>query len=81
MISENEEKYMNCFVEAFEIELDKVNDKLEYQSIPEWDSIGHMGLISSLEETFNVSIETDDIVELGSYNIGKEMLIKYGVNF
>ena len=33
-------------------------ESLEYNSIPEWDSIGHMTLISELEENFKISIET-----------------------
>ena len=51
-MSENLEKYKTSFIEALEISPDVVNDKLEYNSISEWDSIGHMSLISSLERIF-----------------------------
>ena len=56
-----------------------IKNKLEYNSIPEWDSIGHMSLISELEKNFNISIETDDVIDFSSYDKGKEILKKYKV--
>ena len=73
--------YKTCFSEAFEIEIEKINSDLEYNSIPEWDSIGHMTLISALEEKFNISFETDDIIDFSSFKKGIEILKKYSVNF
>ena len=82
MSANNIEKYKNCFVESLEIEETIVNEKLEYNSIPEWDSIGHMSLISSLEEKFNISMETDDIIDFGSFFKGIEILKeKYSIKF
>ena len=76
----NEDKYKKSFVDSFEIEENSINNKLEYNSIPEWDSIGHMTLIGSLEETFGISMETDDIIDFSSYNKGLEILKKYKVD-
>ena len=56
-----------------------LDDKLEYNSIPEWDSIGHMSLIASLEEAFDIMLEIDDVIDFGSYNKGKEILKKYEI--
>lgn len=75
---ENEKKYKKAFAESFDVSESEV-EKLEYQSIPEWDSVGHMGLIAQLEEAFGIQIEMDDVVELGSYAKGKETLSKYGI--
>lgn len=79
MSSENLAKYNDCFVESLEIELNLVNEKLEYNSIQQWDSIGHMSLIAALEETFDITIETDDIIDFSSYKKGVEILNKYKV--
>ena len=75
----NLEKYTSCFIDGLSAEQDHVNDKLEYNSISEWDSIGHMSLISALEENFNIQIETDDVIDFSSFVKGKEILLKYGV--
>lgn len=75
----NLEKYRKAFEEALEIEEDKVNNDLEYQGIDSWDSVGHMELISELEDAFDIAMETDDIIEFNSYKKGIEILKKYGI--
>ena len=76
---ENEKKLKKSFCSALSITENLVNEKLEYNGIPEWDSIGHMTLMSGLEETFKITIETDDIIDFSSYKKGKEILKKYKV--
>ena len=44
----NLEKYKEVFAEALELEFDKINESLEYSKTPEWDSVGHMNLITML---------------------------------
>ena len=75
----NLEKYRKVFSKSLSIDESKVNDELKYNDIPEWDSIGHMTLMSGLEEEFKISIEPDDIVEFSSYKKGREILKKYKV--
>ena len=77
----NTEKYTQAFMDAFSIDAE-VARTLKFQQIPAWDSVGHMGLIAQLEEQFGIMMEPDDIVDLNSYEKGKEMLAsKYGIDF
>ena len=76
----NIEIYQNAFVESLSVNKETVNEKLEYGSIPEWDSIAHMSLISELESKFSISIETDDVIDFSSFEKGKEILKKYKIN-
>ncbi len=73
-------KYKQIFSSVFSIKEDYDFKKLKYQDIPEWDSIGHMTLVSELESAFSISIETDDIVDFSSFQKGIEILEKYKVN-
>jgi acyl carrier protein len=57
----------------------QLNDEFKYQSIPEWDSVGHMGLIAGLEEAFEIMLEMDDIIEFSSYKQGVDILAKYEI--
>tara|TARA_Y100001970_G_scaffold157389_1_gene192543 strand:+ start:460 stop:699 length:240 start_codon:yes stop_codon:yes gene_type:complete len=75
----NLEAYKSAFVEGLGIDESKVEETLKYNDIPEWDSIGHMTLISNLEEKFKITIETDDIVDFSSFKKGKEILNKYKI--
>jgi|TARA_B110000196_G_C20770156_1_gene486217 acyl carrier protein len=75
----NKEKYDNAFIESLVIKKELLNDKLIYNSVPEWDSIGHMSLVSTIEEAFDISMETNDIIDFSSYKKGIEILNKYKV--
>jgi acyl carrier protein len=70
----NLEKYQNAFCESFQIENSKLKG-LSYQSIPTWDSVGHMALIATLEQEFDIMMETDHIIDLSTYEKGMEILI------
>ena len=74
----NKEKYVEAFVESLDVKEDQVAG-LEYQAIPAWDSVGHMGLIAAIEDAFDIQFETDDIVDFGSFEKGIELLKKYDV--
>jgi acyl carrier protein len=78
---DNNQKLMNSFQEALGISASLIVDSLAYQSVPEWDSISHMILISQLEDDFNVSLETDDVIDMSSFAKAREILIKYGASF
>ena len=77
----NKAKYDEAFIEIFEIEQADLNEKLEYQSIETWDSVGHMALIAELEDVFDISLEMDDVIDFGSYMTGIKTMEKYGVQF
>ena len=76
----NLEKYNNVFMENLQITEDQLAG-LQYQGVELWDSVGHMSLVAALEDEFDIMIDTDDIIELSSFEKGKEILAKYGVEF
>ena len=77
----NLEKYNKAFCESFEITEEKLAG-LQYQQIELWDSVGHMTLVANLEDAFDIMMETDDIIDLSSYERGQEILAKnYGITF
>ncbi len=71
-------KYREIFQQSFQF---KEVETLKYQDIPAWDSVGHMGLVAALEDEFDIEMEIDDIIDMSSYEKGKEILAKYGVIF
>ena len=75
----NLEKYNAAFLECFEVEEDQLPN-LAYQSIELWDSVGHMQLIATLEDTFDIMFDTDDIIDFSSYEKGKELVKKYEID-
>lgn len=77
----NLEKYNKAFCESFEIGEEQLPG-LQYQQIELWDSVGHMTLVANLEDAFDIMMETDDIIDLSSYEKGKEILTShYNIEF
>ena len=77
----NKEKYDQAFMETLEIDAESLPG-LKYTDIPAWDSVGHMTLIAAIEDAFDIMMETDDIIDLSSYEKGMEILSeKYDVEF
>ena len=72
-------KLVHCFTESINVSPDQVTDELAYQSVPGWDSIGHMALVACIEETFGVTLDTDDIISMNSVARAREILEKLGV--
>jgi acyl carrier protein len=79
-MNNNLSTYDSVFLDSFGINQELLND-LKYQDIPEWDSVGHMGLMGSLEEAFKIEMEIDDIIDFSSYKKGKDILVKYNITF
>ena len=74
----NLEKYTEVFVETFGVTAEEAAT-LKYQDIEAWDSVGHMSLVAAIEDAFDIMMEMDDIIDLSSYEKGKELLKKYEV--
>ena len=73
----NTATYNTVFFECLSLEKDYDLSVLEYNSITEWDSVGHMTLIAGIEDAFDIVLEMDDIIDFSSYMFGKTILAKY----
>ena len=69
------ETYREIFEECFQFDGDV--DKLEYQQIDEWDSVGHMQLMAMVEEEFNIELDIDDVIDFSGFKVGIDILKKY----
>ena len=76
----NELKLYTAFSSGLQIDLSTINDELKYQSIPQWDSIGHMVLVNEIEEAFDVTFDTDEVIDMSSVAVAKEILRKHNIN-
>lgn len=77
----NKEKLINSFISALGVEESVIVDSLEYNTIPQWDSVAHMALIAALEEVFDIMMDTDDIIDMSSVAKSKEIISKYNIVF
>ena len=75
----SKQKYDQVFLECFGVEESQLTAELTYQSVESWDSVGHMAMVAQLEDSFDIMLEMDDIIDFSSYTVGIEILKKYGV--
>jgi acyl carrier protein len=64
-----DQRLQQIFREAFENDKLTLNDSLSPETLPEWDSLGHVKLIMGCEEEFGVKFTIDETVE--STSVGK----------
>ena len=70
-----------CYTRDYSFKITKEQlPGLKYRSIQLWDSMGHMTLMEDLEDMFDISIDTPDVLSFSSYEKGLEILRKYGVD-
>ena len=55
-------------------------DDLHYQHHDKWDSLAHMSLVATIEDEFSVMIDTDDVINMSSFQEAARILGKYGVD-
>ncbi len=76
----NAEKLAKVFADTFGIS-EAETKGLQYQGIEAWDSVGHMTLVAAIEDEFGLSMDTDDIIDMSSFEKAQEILAKYDVQF
>ncbi len=75
----NIEKYNQAFVETFGIADSEELSGYTFKESHNWDSVGHMMLCAAIEDAFDVQLEGEDILSITSYEEGKKVLSKYGI--
>ena len=74
-----DEKVRNVLAEVLQIPLGKVIDNLAMSDVEAWDSLKHMELVVSLEQTFGLEFTFEEIVALRSVVEIKRVLRERGV--
>ena len=83
-IIEKEEEKMEELLEI----LNEIDDSIDYENETALiddqllDSFAIITLVSELEDAFDIMMDTDDIIDLSSYEKGKEILAaNYNIEF
>ena len=66
-LSNLEKKLNKIFMNIFQLKNKDVNKNISMQNINKWDSLNHIGLISEIEENFNIQFKDNEIVDMTSY--------------
>jgi len=72
-----ENKLKSIFAESLGVDQSIVTDDLRYAEIPQWDSVAHMALVAAIEEGFDIMIDTEDVIDMSSFEKAKQIVTKY----
>ena len=77
----NLEKLNKIFCEVFSVEESALNSDFNNTTVEGWDSVRQLSLTSVVEDTFDIMLDPEDILEFTSYDNAKAILGKYEIEF
>ena len=69
-----DEKVEGLLAEVLQIPAAKITDDLAMKDLDAWDSLKHMELVVSLEQSFDIQLSFDDIIAMQSVGAIKRVL-------
>ncbi|WP_118976980.1 acyl carrier protein [Taibaiella koreensis] len=77
----NQAKLNQVLMQSLSVPETMIDETLSYQSIPEWDSMAHMYLMSGIEEAFGISLATTDMLEMTDLESIRKKLVQHQITF
>ena len=78
----NLEKLNQIFCEVYSVEESALNETFINTDVDTWDSIHQLSMVAAIEEAFDLLIDTEDVLEMISYDSVKNLLTsKYEIAF
>lgn len=62
------EKIIEIVATTCDVEKSEVNGNSTVGDFPAWDSVGHLSILSNVEEAFDISFEPEEMMEIEDVN-------------
>ena len=66
---------------VFGVSQDRINDQTSNETLPEWDSLGHITLVIELEAEYGVSLSPEETLSLTNVAAIKRLLEERGMSW
>jgi acyl carrier protein len=73
------DRLIEIFADELMVDADQLNDESNPDNTEEWDSLAAMRLVAAVEEAFNVTLSTAEIMKMRSIGIVRSVLTSKGV--
>ena len=74
----NSDRVRQVIATTFKLPVARVPADASMGKLPEWDSVGHVNLMMSIEQEFDLMLEVEDFAELTSVSTIVDYLAKHG---
>ena len=75
----NLETLNGIFCEVFSVDAGALGAGFDNKSVEGWDSVRQLSLTSAVEDSFDIMLDPEDILEFTSYDNAKTILAKYDI--
>ena len=72
-----EEKIEKLIINVFNIKKEQVNENMHIDNVINWDSLGHLSLISEIESEFSIQLDPSEISEIVDYVSIQQIVLKH----
>ena len=72
-------EFEGLFREFLELPDDVDWHDVRYQDTAGWDSVMHMAIVGEIEDRLGIMLDTDDVIDMSSFDRAVEILEKYSV--
>ena len=71
-----EKKLKKLVSTVFEIKIDEIDDSTSPDTVEKWDSLKQLNLAMAIENEFEITLSPNDITDMLSYKLIKQILLK-----
>jgi acyl carrier protein len=64
-----EEEIKIILSDVFSIEISSIDKSTSQDTVANWDSIGHLNLITAIEESFDIYFEEEEIIQMLNFEL------------
>lgn len=64
-----ENKIKQIMADVFSMDISEINEDASPDNIDKWDSLGHMCLITAIEEELDITFNNDQIIEMMNFKL------------
>jgi len=76
-----EQKLKDAFIQALGLPGDIDFSAVQYGVTDGWDSVAHMQLVPAIENSFDIMLNSDQVISMSSFEKAKEIVRAHGVVF
>lgn len=70
------DKIREILSDIFKMNTAEITDELTMKDVERWDSLTHMKLVVTLEETYNITLDAEQIMAMKNVKAIKEIIFK-----
>ena len=73
-------QYKEIFMDIFSLSEEEIGENTVMENVELWDSVGHVNLVATVEDTFGIEMTIEEMSEFVSFEEGLTILSRYGID-